>query len=143
MSEETLTRKERDRLVRETDFLNSAEHLFAQKGFHETSMEDVAKDAEYATGTIYRYFESKESLYHALLLRKGRTYFSHTQTCFEAATDAESKLRTLIRGKIAFFADNWDFLRIYMSELPATTGPSVTGCQPQPESKSPNREKSR
>ncbi len=133
MSDDGVSRKERDRLVRESDFLDSAESLFAEMGFYETSMEDVAKRAEYATGTIYRYFESKEALYHALLLRKGKQYFGQTQAAFENAEDPLSQLRALIRGKVAFFAENWDFLRIYMTELAAKTGGSGRACRPPQE----------
>ncbi|MCC4263422.1 TetR/AcrR family transcriptional regulator [Oceanimonas baumannii] len=42
--------------------LNAAEHLIAHKGFQGMSMQQVAKEAEVAAGTIYRYFKDKESL---------------------------------------------------------------------------------
>ncbi|MFO1492115.1 MAG: helix-turn-helix domain-containing protein [Kiritimatiellia bacterium] len=54
-------RKERDRQVRQDDFLSAAERLFAEKGYHHAAMEDIAKAAGYATGTIYRYFKSRRS----------------------------------------------------------------------------------
>ncbi len=56
MNEQAMSRKERDRRRREEDFLNAAEALFADKGYAETSMEDVAKKAKYTTGTNYGYF---------------------------------------------------------------------------------------
>lgn len=42
--------------------LSSAEALIAQRGFHGISMLQVAKKANVATGTIYRYFADKETL---------------------------------------------------------------------------------
>lgn len=42
--------------------LSSAEALIAQLGFHGISMQQVAKRANVATGTIYRYFPDKETL---------------------------------------------------------------------------------
>src|SRR5690554_698404 len=42
--------------------LSSAEALIASKGFHGMSMQQVAKHANVATGTIYRYFADKETM---------------------------------------------------------------------------------
>ena len=65
-----LTRKERDRQLREQDILRAAEHVFATQGYHQATLQDIAKEAQYATGTIYLYFKDKEVLYLALLERK-------------------------------------------------------------------------
>ena len=46
--------------------LAAALQLFAQKGFHGTAVPDVAQLAGVATGTIYRYFSSKEALVNAV-----------------------------------------------------------------------------
>lgn len=40
--------------------------LFSERGFHGTSVPRVAEQAEVGTGTIYRYFESKEALVNAI-----------------------------------------------------------------------------
>lgn len=42
-----LSRKERDKLRNKEDILKAAVHLFAQKGFAETKLEDVAALAEF------------------------------------------------------------------------------------------------
>lgn len=117
METPVLSRKERDRRLREDDFLNAAEQLFSERGYAETSMEDVAKKAEYATGTIYRYFDSKEKLYHHLLLRKGRLYFAQVDEALRDATDPMARLRALVRCKVAFFFANRNFMRIYIQDV--------------------------
>lgn len=129
--DQTLSRKERDRRLREEDFLTAAERLFSEKGYFETSMEDVAREAEYAIGTIYRYFSSKEDLYHELLLRKGRAYFASLMDRINHAGGALDKLEALIRGKIRFFFENRDFMQIYLTQI-ARTAPG-TRCQPPDE----------
>jgi len=40
--------------------LKAAENIFAQKGFHEATISDIAKKAEVFEATIYDYFSSKE-----------------------------------------------------------------------------------
>ncbi|MGH7856078.1 MAG: TetR/AcrR family transcriptional regulator [Candidatus Binatia bacterium] len=51
---------------RRAEILASALRLFGSKGFHDTTMEEVANAAGVAKGTIYLYFESKEHLLLAL-----------------------------------------------------------------------------
>ena len=42
--------------------LKAAQNIFAQKGFHEATVSDIAKKAEVSEATIYDYFSSKEEL---------------------------------------------------------------------------------
>jgi AcrR family transcriptional regulator len=51
---------------RRAEILEAALTLFSSKGFHETTMEEVANAAGVAKGTIYLYFQSKEHLLLAL-----------------------------------------------------------------------------
>ncbi len=47
--------------------LESASRIFAKHDYHSVSMDEVARTARVGKGTLYRYFESKEDLYLALL----------------------------------------------------------------------------
>ena len=51
---------------RRAEILAAALHLFSSKGFYDTTMEEVAREAGVAKGTIYLYFQSKEHLLLAL-----------------------------------------------------------------------------
>lgn len=51
---------------RRAEILDAALQLFSSKGFHDTTMEEVANAAGVAKGTIYLYFQSKEHLLLAL-----------------------------------------------------------------------------
>lgn len=46
---------------------NSALKLFAENGYHSTSISKIAKSAKISKGLIYNYFESKESLLHDIM----------------------------------------------------------------------------
>ena len=61
-------RKERERERRRQQIMMSAKRLFSAKGFHRTTMEDIAREAELSPGTIYLYFKNKEDLYASLSL---------------------------------------------------------------------------
>lgn len=62
-------RKEREKHIRTEDIIDAAERVFFSKGIESSTMDDVAKEAEYSKRTLYAYFESKEQLYNAIVLR--------------------------------------------------------------------------
>ena len=59
-------RKERDRQRMRREILDKAMELFVQKGFESVSMRAIAEGIEYSPAAIYRYFNSKDEILHAL-----------------------------------------------------------------------------
>ncbi|WFA10034.1 TetR/AcrR family transcriptional regulator [Tissierella sp. Yu-01] len=51
----------------------SAEFLFSEKGYFDTSIVDIARDAEVAQGTIYIYFKDKKSIFQYLVKNLGQS----------------------------------------------------------------------
>ncbi|MBU1707267.1 TetR/AcrR family transcriptional regulator, partial [bacterium] len=49
------SRKELEKQQRRFDILMAAKTLFVQKGYHNTTLEEVAQLAEFGKGTIYNY----------------------------------------------------------------------------------------
>lgn len=64
-----LTRGERKAETREA-LLDAAGQVFARRGFHGASVDDVAAEAGFSTGALYSNFEGKEDLFLALLARE-------------------------------------------------------------------------
>lgn len=50
------------------DLVDAALELFADKGFHGTSMRDIARAVGVRESALYNYFPSKEALFEAILL---------------------------------------------------------------------------
>lgn len=46
-----------------------ADRLFAEKGIEKTTMDDIAKEAEYSKATLYVYFKSKDEIFHYITLK--------------------------------------------------------------------------
>jgi AcrR family transcriptional regulator len=111
-----LTRKERDKQLRKADIMAAAERVFALKGYHEATMQDIAHEAQYATGTVYLYFKDKEMLYFSLLEEKMRNLTAVLKDKTAHVADAEDKLRIFIRESLNHFEKNQDFFRIFFSE---------------------------
>ena len=57
----------RDKELTRERILDAAEKLFAEKGFHETAMDEIVQVAKVSKGGVYFHFPSKEQLFFALL----------------------------------------------------------------------------
>lgn len=62
-------RKEREKERRRQQIMVAAKRVFSEKGFTKTTMEDISKEAELSTGTLYLYFKNKEELFASLSFR--------------------------------------------------------------------------
>lgn len=112
----TLNRKERDRQLRRSDILKAAEHIFALRGYHKTTIRDIAKEAQYATGTVYLHFKNKDDLYFALFEEKLECLLSIIKEKTGQVKDARKKLEIYMREDLVFFEENQDFFRIFISD---------------------------
>ncbi len=57
------------------EILKAAMQLFATRGFHETSMSEVAREARVSKALIFWHFKAKEELFLAVLNRLLEPYF--------------------------------------------------------------------
>ena len=62
---------------RRADILAAAKRVFARKGYHATTIADIAKAAKLSYGSIYWYFDSKDALFHALMEAEGQALRDH------------------------------------------------------------------
>ena len=62
----TSIRKEKEYNIRRDDMISAARRLFFTKGFKETTMDNIAKEAEFTKRTLYSYFISKYDLFFAV-----------------------------------------------------------------------------
>jgi len=111
-----LTRKERDRLLRQNDILQAAERVFAIKGYHKATIQDIAKEAQYAVGTIYLYFKDKEALYLQLIEKKLKDLSSEIKKEVNKVGGPKEKIQVLVRKQLAYFEEHQDFFKIYFLE---------------------------
>ncbi len=85
---------------RRTLILNAALHEFAAKGFHATSMNDVARTGGVTKPVLYQHFASKRALYLALI---DDVAASMLETIGKATTDAPDGQNQTQSGIIAYF----------------------------------------
>lgn len=76
-----MTKRDEQREQRKNKILESALDLFVRKGYGETKIADIAQAADMSMGLLFRYFDSKEKLYEALIrigCEKLKMEFLHT-----------------------------------------------------------------
>jgi AcrR family transcriptional regulator len=88
--------KERQRQEREGLILRAASELFAERGYHATSLEDIAARVGIAKGTIYLHFASKDDLVIALMKQGFTSYVKALENALESASAPRDKLRAVI-----------------------------------------------
>lgn len=115
MSQRSL-RKTRELEWRRRDLLSAAERLFSKRGFFKTSMADIAEAAEFAIGTVYQFFRSKEEIYISLIEAKMEEFEGLLNERMGEATSATEQLAAVVRTKLEYFEDNRNFFRIYVTE---------------------------
>ena len=102
---------------RMAELLEAARKVFAEKGFHEATVDDIANTAGVAKGTIYLYYRSKRAIYWAALERGIAAMIEEVQTQVDAEETLEGKIRAFITIKLCYFERNRDFFKIYISEF--------------------------
>jgi AcrR family transcriptional regulator len=102
---------------RKNELLSAARTIFAKKGFHDATIEEIAEAADVAKGTVYLYYKSKKDLYLQALRFGIELLNNELKTKASAPGTFDERLRSLATSKIAFFDENRDFFRILYSEL--------------------------
>ncbi len=113
---EKVDRKVREHLTHRKEILLAAEKLFAAKGFFPTTMSEIAQKAEFGTGTLYKYFKSKEDLYFTLIDEKTAEIDGPVKAELSKKIPAIERIERILRIQFEFFERNRDFFRIYISE---------------------------
>lgn len=116
MQPEKLPRREREKLRQRQEMLAAGLELFSEKGYHNVSMNEIAQKAEFAIGTLYKFFKNKEDLYKALVLEKSDKIHDAVMKAIEEPDDEIEKLRNYVRAKGQFFHDNVSMVRLYFAE---------------------------
>jgi AcrR family transcriptional regulator len=86
--------------------------LFAENGFHNTSISQIAKAAGVSKGLMYNYFESKEALLHAIMsdaMDKGTELM---QKHLKEGGDPKDQLLSLVDGVFEWIIGNLSYWKL-------------------------------
>lgn len=96
---------EDDKVRRRADLLVAAKQVFSERGFHATTMADVARAAGLSYGVAYWYFSSKDELFTALMEAEEEALRARIGAVFRAAPgiDLEPVLHDAVQASFEFF----------------------------------------
>ena len=99
--------------------LAAAERLFAEKGIEKTTMDDIARVAEYSKATLYVYFQSKEEIVNAILLSGMVLLKKKIHEALESNHEWLQAYDAVCRTIVRFYDDNptaYDACLLYTSD---------------------------
>ncbi|OGP67562.1 MAG: TetR family transcriptional regulator [Deltaproteobacteria bacterium RBG_13_47_9] len=96
--------------------LRAAQTVFAQKGYSQATISEIAKSADVSEGTIYEYFKNKDELLLSIAENRFEEYIASMDEVFEIKTPLR-KLQHLIRYHFYLFLAERDFLIVFLLHI--------------------------
>jgi AcrR family transcriptional regulator len=102
---------------RREDIMTAAAALFARRGFHGVSIDDIGSAAGMSGPGIYRHFPSKEAVLSQMLLDISERLLAEGGRRASAAADAHEALDALLRWHVSFALSQPDLITVQTREL--------------------------
>lgn len=83
-----------------------ADELFMRNGIEKTTMEEIAREAEYSKATLYAYFKSKEEMFHYITLKGMGTLHAHLERVLQKNTGAVEQYLSMCEILAAFYEEH-------------------------------------
>ncbi len=106
---------EADKAARRQDILAAAKRVFAERGYHATTIADIARAAGLSYGSIYWYYESKETLFHELMSAEAAALRAHINAAVAAtprAAGPAGAFRSAVRATIEFYDEDRELVML-------------------------------
>ncbi len=97
--------------LRKEEIFNAALFCFNQKGYYETSIDDIAARAGITKGGIYHHFNSKKILFIDLFHTVANRYFESLKLKIHQPSNASSHMQDLVKKSNEIFNENMDILK--------------------------------
>lgn len=89
--------------------------VIARKGMAAATMQEIAEEAGVAKGTIYLYFRDRDELVEKTFETSMEKLFVQIDEALDRDVAFEDKLRAVMSAQLAFFSQNREFFRLYLS----------------------------
>lgn len=102
-------RREREKERRRNEIIDAAEKIFFSRGYKEATVDEIAEEAELSKGTVYIYFNSKDDLYHAIIMRGVGILSSMFRKALLIEGSGIEKVRAIGEAYLSFFREYPDY----------------------------------
>ncbi|HTQ41762.1 MAG TPA: TetR/AcrR family transcriptional regulator [Polyangiaceae bacterium] len=106
------SRRDEARALFRNAILDSAEAVFAQRGFHGARIQDIAARARTAVGTVYNHFEDKDDVLHALLEERTEQMLEQLRLRPGDPTPFRGRLEARVGRLLAYVSEHRAFFAI-------------------------------
>jgi TetR/AcrR family fatty acid metabolism transcriptional regulator len=104
-----------------TAILKAATSVFAEKGFFNSKVADIAAAAGIADGTVYLYFKSKDEILHSIFDRAMAEFIDEGKSELEKITSPESRLSKIAELHLARLGADRNTAIVFQVELRGST----------------------
>jgi TetR/AcrR family transcriptional regulator, cholesterol catabolism regulator len=101
--------------ARRSELTREAAKLFARKGYHGTSIGDIAEALGVQKGSLYAHIASKEDLLYETM-REGAAAFHAALDAIPEELPATEKIRLALRGHLRVVAEQLDVATVFVQE---------------------------
>ena len=101
--------------TRRSELTREAARLFAQRGYHGTSIGDLAEAMGVQKGSLYAHITSKQDLLHATM-REGAAAFHRGLDAIPERLPATDKIRLALRSHLRVVAEQLDVATVFVQE---------------------------
>ena len=110
-------------LQRRTEVLATAERLFAERGFHATSVRDIAQALNIKAGSLYAHIQAKEELLWESVSAAADRFFAAVEPIVESDVVPLEKLRRVIAAHVRVVTDSAPSASVYTTQWRHLTEP--------------------
>jgi AcrR family transcriptional regulator len=108
---------------RTKEIIAAAAKLFKEKGYHATTIQDVADDVGMLKGSLYYHIKSKEELLYLVTQEPIRELIERQKKLMESRLSPQQKIVNFIRSHLQAFDENYPHMFVFLQEKASLAGP--------------------
>jgi len=112
--------------AREDEILAAAARIFREKGYHGTSVRDIAESVGLLKGSLYHYIRSKEELLARLFDGALEGTVRELETIARSEASASDRLRDMVEAYVRAVTTNLDAVGLYLREWRSLPAPELS-----------------
>lgn len=97
--------------------LDSALHVFADKGYDGTRISDIARDAQIAYGLVYHYFKNKEEILDTIFLERWSGFIDEVESVASEPASIEEKLLRIAGIIASAYSERSEWAKVLVFEI--------------------------
>src|SRR5688572_32505696 len=101
---------------RAPEIIEAAARVFAERGFHGATTQDIADVLGIRQASLYYYFPSKEGALEAVCLKGVEGFFEAAKAIAAGPGSAANRLARLIDSHLSPLIDRGDFVKVFLNE---------------------------